>query len=99
MKKNCCAITTNKFKKNYFCSFFQSSKSIYLIIFTLLLFSYPTRTATCGIYINAGRENAVASTKAFSSQVTVLTLMAIYFSKLHHKHRKDTPFNARKGFF
>jgi len=32
-----------------------------------------------GVYCNAGRENAVASTKAFTTQVTVLALIAIWF--------------------
>lgn len=47
--------------------------------------SMIARTTGCGIYLNAGRENAVASTKAFTSQVTVLCLVALWFSKMHHK--------------
>lgn len=31
--------------------------------------SLIARTTGCGVYLNAGRENAVASTKAFTSQV------------------------------
>lgn len=31
--------------------------------------SLIARTTSCGVYLNAGRENAVASTKAFTSQV------------------------------
>lgn len=58
--------------------------------------SLIARSATCGVYINAGRENAVASTKAFSSQVTVLSLMAIYFSKLTHRNKRDIGSSARK---
>lgn len=34
------------------------------------------------MYLNAGRENAVASTKAFTCQVTVLSLIAIWFSQV-----------------
>lgn len=43
--------------------------------------SLIARTTQCGVYLNAGRENAVASTKAFTSQVTVLALIGllIYF--------------------
>uniref|UniRef100_A0A0G4HC19 Glutamine--fructose-6-phosphate aminotransferase [isomerizing] n=1 Tax=Chromera velia CCMP2878 TaxID=1169474 RepID=A0A0G4HC19_9ALVE len=37
----------------------------------------------CGVYLNAGREVAVASTKAFTSQVTVLTLIAAWFAQMH----------------
>jgi len=47
--------------------------------------SLIARTTGCGIYLNAGRENAVASTKAFTSQVTVLCLVALWFSKMHHR--------------
>lgn len=35
----------------------------------------------CGVYINAGREFGVASTKAFTSQVVVLVLVAIWFAQ------------------
>jgi len=58
--------------------------------------SLIARSADCGVYINAGRENAVASTKAFTSQCTVLSLMAIYFSKLSHRHKVDNAVSARK---
>jgi glucosamine--fructose-6-phosphate aminotransferase (isomerizing) len=40
------------------------------------------RSTGVGVYLNAGRENAVASTKAFTSQVTVLTLIALWFRQL-----------------
>jgi glucosamine--fructose-6-phosphate aminotransferase (isomerizing) len=39
------------------------------------------KIAECGVYINAGREVAVASTKAFTSSILVLTLIAIWFSQ------------------
>lgn len=41
--------------------------------------SLIARTTSLGVYLNAGRENAVASTKAFTTQVTVLALIAIWF--------------------
>ncbi len=41
------------------------------------------RETDCGSYIHAGPEIGVASTKAFTSQVTVLTLMSLYLG--HHK--------------
>jgi hypothetical protein len=41
--------------------------------------SLIARTTKLGVYLNAGRENAVASTKAFTTQVTVLALVAIWF--------------------
>lgn len=44
-----------------------------------------TRITRCGVYTNAGREHAVASTKAFTSQVTVLSLIAVWFAQ----HRNE----------
>jgi glucosamine--fructose-6-phosphate aminotransferase (isomerizing) len=38
-----------------------------------------------GVYLNAGREHAVASTKAFSTQVTVLALVALWFRQTKEK--------------
>lgn len=37
-----------------------------------------------GIYLHAGPEVGVASTKAFTSQCVVLTLLALYFGRLRH---------------
>lgn len=42
------------------------------------------REANGGIYLHAGPEIGVASTKAFTSQVTVLTLLALYLGRLRH---------------
>jgi glucosamine--fructose-6-phosphate aminotransferase (isomerizing) len=42
------------------------------------------READGGIYLHAGPEVGVASTKAFSAQVTVLTLLALYLGRLRH---------------
>mmetsp|Transcript_62183 Transcript_62183/g.92217 ORF Transcript_62183/g.92217 Transcript_62183/m.92217 type:complete len:709 (+) Transcript_62183:254-2380(+) len=41
--------------------------------------SLIARTTKLGVYCNAGRENAVASTKAFTTQITVLALIALWF--------------------
>ncbi|MEL6591979.1 MAG: glutamine--fructose-6-phosphate transaminase (isomerizing), partial [Bacteroidota bacterium] len=41
-----------------------------------------SRETDAGVYIHAGPEIGVASTKAFTSQVTVLTLMASYIADL-----------------
>lgn len=38
------------------------------------------RQTDCGVYLNAGREVGVASTKSFTSQCMVLTLLAMWFS-------------------
>ncbi|HUG93634.1 MAG TPA: glutamine--fructose-6-phosphate transaminase (isomerizing) [Planctomycetaceae bacterium] len=42
------------------------------------------READGGIYLHAGPEIGVASTKAFTSQVTVLTLLAMYLGRMRH---------------
>jgi glucosamine--fructose-6-phosphate aminotransferase (isomerizing) len=42
------------------------------------------READGGMYLHAGPEIGVASTKAFTSQVTVLTLLALYFGRMRH---------------
>jgi glutamine---fructose-6-phosphate transaminase (isomerizing) len=46
--------------------------------------SLIAREVDCGIYLNAGREMAVASTKAFTSQTICLSLLAIWFSQIHN---------------
>jgi len=43
--------------------------------------SLIARSTNCGVYLNAGREHAVASTKAFTSQVTVMSLIALWFAQ------------------
>lgn len=54
--------------------------------------SLIAREVHCGVYLNAGREVAVASTKAFTSQSVVLTMIAIWFAQIKnintHKRNK-----------
>ena len=42
------------------------------------------READGGIYLHAGPEIGVASTKAFTSQCVVMALLALYFGRLRH---------------
>ena len=42
------------------------------------------READGGVYIHAGPEIGVASTKAFTAQVTVLALLALYLGRMRH---------------
>jgi glutamine---fructose-6-phosphate transaminase (isomerizing) len=42
------------------------------------------READGGIYLHAGPEIGVASTKAFTSQVTAMTLLALYLGRMRH---------------
>jgi glucosamine--fructose-6-phosphate aminotransferase (isomerizing) len=43
--------------------------------------SLIAREALCGVYINAGSEKAVASTKSFTNQAIVLVLIAMWWYK------------------
>jgi len=43
--------------------------------------SLIAREVDCGVYLNAGREVAVASSKSFTNQCIVLTLVALWFSQ------------------
>ncbi|MEK9156708.1 MAG: glutamine--fructose-6-phosphate transaminase (isomerizing) [Patescibacteria group bacterium] len=47
--------------------------------------SLLARSTKCGVYLNAGREHAVASTKAFVTQVTALEMVAIWFAERRNK--------------
>jgi len=42
------------------------------------------READGGIYMHAGPEIGVAATKSFTSQVTILTLLALYMGRMRH---------------
>ena len=46
--------------------------------------STVARETDCGTYIHAGPEISVASTKAFTSQVAALSLMALKFARMHN---------------
>lgn len=46
--------------------------------------SLIAREVDCGIYLNAGKELGVASTKAFCSQTICLILLAMWFSQCHN---------------
>lgn len=43
--------------------------------------SMIARETDCGIYMNAGREVAVASTKSFTSSVTIFKMFSLWFSQ------------------
>lgn len=47
--------------------------------------SLIARTTKCGVYLNAGREHAVASTKAFVTQVTALEMISVWFAERRNK--------------
>lgn len=47
--------------------------------------SVVARTVKMGVYCHAGNENGVASTKSFTSQVTVLALISLWFRELQYR--------------
>jgi glucosamine--fructose-6-phosphate aminotransferase (isomerizing) len=49
--------------------------------------SMIARETDCGVYLNAGREVAVASTKSFTNQCVVLTMIALWFSQTKDKDK------------
>ena len=51
--------------------------------------SLLTREADSTIYLKAGPEISVCSTKAFTSQLTVLALFGLYMARLRHVGRDD----------
>jgi len=64
--------------------------------------SLIARETDCGIYLNAGREVSVASTKSFTNQCIVLTMIAVWFSQnrgTHIEKRKKIISDLRKLSF
>lgn len=57
--------------------------------------SLIARSTGLGVYLNAGREHAVASTKSFTSQVTVLSLVALWFRQ--NKERMEGLPESQQG--
>ena len=61
--------------------------------------SQIARTTGCGVYLNAGREVAVASTKAFTSQIVILSLISIWYAQnrnINIKKREKLIENLRR---
>lgn len=56
--------------------------------------SLIARTTNCGVYLNAGREHAVASTKAFTTQVTAMALVSGWFAQ-NREHKMKEKINQR----
>lgn len=57
-------------------------KSVIRIGVVNVIDSFIARETNCGVYLNAGREVAVASTKSFTNQCVVLALIAVWFSQV-----------------
>ena len=57
------------------------SKGIFCFNIINKVESTIAKMTKCGMFVNAGREHSVASTKAFVGQVVALCLMAVWFSE------------------
>lgn len=66
----------------YRCMTIAKRNNVFTIGVINVIDSLIAREVDCGVYINAGREVGVASTKAFTSQSVVLHLIAIYFAQI-----------------
>lgn len=62
----------------------ESKYNIFTIGVVNVVDSLISREVDCGCYLHAGREVGVASTKSFTSQCTILTLIALWFSFAHN---------------
>lgn len=60
----------------------SNTNDIFIIGIINVVDSMIAREANCGVYLNAGKEVGVASTKVFTSQVIVLYLIAIWFAQI-----------------
>jgi glucosamine--fructose-6-phosphate aminotransferase (isomerizing) len=88
-KGNTCAIfmsQSGETKDLYRCVKLCREYNIFTIGVINVVDSLIAREVDCGCYLNAGREVGVASTKAFTSQVIILSMLAIFFSQIHNIH-------------
>jgi glucosamine--fructose-6-phosphate aminotransferase (isomerizing) len=51
--------------------------------------SFIAREVDCCCYLNAGREVSVASTKAYTAQVILLSMMAVWCAQHHNMYPKE----------
>jgi glutamine---fructose-6-phosphate transaminase (isomerizing) len=74
------------------CISISREHDLFLIGVVNVVDSLIAREVDCGCYLNAGREVGVASTKAFTSQVVILSMISIWFAQMKkinkHKRRK-----------
>ena len=67
----------------------SKSKGAKTIAISNVIGSSITREADFTIYTHAGPEIAVASTKAYTAQLTILNILAIYFAEILQSSNKD----------
>jgi glucosamine--fructose-6-phosphate aminotransferase (isomerizing) len=63
------------------CITIAKEEDLFMIGVVNVVDSQIARDVHCGVYLNAGKEVGVASTKAFTSQIIVLTLIAVWFAQ------------------
>lgn len=61
------------------------SYNYFLIGIVNVVDSYITRLVDTGVYMNAGKEMAVASTKSFTSTIIILSLISLWFKNNNKK--------------
>ncbi len=86
---NTCAILlsqSGETKDVYRCIKICRDHEIFTIGVINVVDSLIAREVDCGCYLNAGREVGVASTKAFTSQVIILSMLAIFFAQINGLH-------------
>ena len=81
-------------------------KELFIIGVINVVDSMIARESNCGCYLKAGREVGVASTKSFTNQVILLSMMAIWFCQIHDKNSirrqnyidnlKELPYDIKK---
>lgn len=72
---------------------------LFLIGLVNVVDSLIAREVNCGCYLNAGKENGVASTKSYTSQVIILSMIAVWFSqkkRIHQEKREKYIRDIRK---
>lgn len=63
------------------CVLIGKDQGLFLIGVVNVVDSLIAREVHCGCYLNAGREVAVASTKSYTCQIVVLSMIAIWFAQ------------------
>ena len=77
----------------------SKSKGAKTLAVSNVIGSSITREADYTIYTHAGPEIAVASTKAYTSQVVLLGILAIYFAEILESADSETLENLKKYIF
>ena len=74
----------------YYCLEFCKNKGINTLGIVNKVDSLIAREVDCGVYLNAGIEMSVASTKSFTSMLIVLMLVSLWFSDKKNLQKSKT---------